>query len=869
MFVYFIYFCLIGILSVNRSVQAFCRKCTLPEHGNMKPKCLFIIFTVAALYSCVKGAVYADHEENNHGSEGVFDTNSETVPGWIRIKLTEDAAPLPACSFSRGEFSTGNAQLDDVAARLGATEIRRVFNEGGKFAGRRRRYGLHLWYDLRIEETVPVSRAAAEMAAVQGIEAVEPVYKTRLDSRRASADFSDRLYAPANPQPAEEEPPFNDPYLYKQWNYHNDGTLESSVAGADINVFKAWRRFGAGNPDIIVAVIDGGIQYDHPDLAANMWTNDAELHGIPGFDDDGNGYIDDVYGWNFYMESGNIVPHYHGTHVAGTVAAVNNNGEGVCGVAGGTGAGDGVRLMSCQNYTTDMAGENIGYDDPDAFIYAADMGAVIAQNSWGYADYQTMPGSMKRAILYFIREAGSDENGVQTGPMKGGIVCFSAGNSSRAVVSDPATMEEVIAVTSMEADYARASYSNYGVGADIMAPGGSRAFSPSNPYQVYSTYTGSGYGYLYGTSMACPHVSGVAALIVSHYGVGRSGFTAEECRDILLRSYRPVGEYMSPEVAASVGVGLVDASLITLENPYTSPAPVENLRLTPGDGIMGVSALLPADGNGDSVLKIYVDYVLCGQEAASGERMTRVFHNALPPGTRFEKELELVCEMSYEIGVSTEDRFGNRSERVSAVGTVLPHINVPPIYEPVGDHIFPLPKYIYRKSVDLSGHFSDPDALPDEELVYASESSRPEIVEVFLEGSLLTMVPKHKGKTTVTVSATDMDGATASGTFSVNVLSGATPPVDPPIVDPPVEERGFSIYPNPVQDELHIIIPGGAGSTASIVIYDAGVRRALDCDMVTDGEAHGIIDVSVLTAGSYTLSVKWKGGHVEAAFIKK
>ena len=91
---------------------------------------------------------------------------------------------------------------------------------------------------------------------------------------------------------------------------------------------------------------------DHPDLAANMWVNEAELNGVPGVDDDGNGYVDDIYGWNTMRESGEIAPNSHGTHVAGTVGAVNNSGIGVCGVAGGTGEGDGVRLMSCQVFDT-------------------------------------------------------------------------------------------------------------------------------------------------------------------------------------------------------------------------------------------------------------------------------------------------------------------------------------------------------------------------------------------------------------------------------------------------------------------------------------------------------------------------------------
>jgi serine protease len=131
------------------------------------------------------------------------------------------------------------------------------------------------------------------------------------------------------------------------------------------------------------------------------------------------------------------------------------------------------------------------------------------------------------------------------------VVCFSAGNSSYSHVGNPGDMEEVVGVTAMGPDYKKAGYSNYGSAADLFAPGGASSANPEDPKQVYSTYINGGYAYLWGTSMACPHVSGVAALIVSYYGVDTPGFTAERCREILLRSFRPVGEY----VAVCAGAG--------------------------------------------------------------------------------------------------------------------------------------------------------------------------------------------------------------------------------------------------------------------------------------------------------------------------
>ncbi|MBQ2240320.1 MAG: S8 family serine peptidase, partial [Alistipes sp.] len=125
--------------------------------------------------------------------------------------------------------------------------------------------------------------------------------------------------------------PFNDPELEWQWHYYNDGLLDPvlCVAGADINLLNAW-KYTAGDNRVIVAVCDGGVMADHKDLADNMWVNEAEKNGTQGVDDDGNGYVDDIHGYNFVSNNGRVTADAHGTHVAGTIAAVNNNGYAVC-----------------------------------------------------------------------------------------------------------------------------------------------------------------------------------------------------------------------------------------------------------------------------------------------------------------------------------------------------------------------------------------------------------------------------------------------------------------------------------------------------------------------------------------------------------
>ena len=776
--------------------------------------------------SCTKDPLMMNGGGSSEGEAADFDDSAEIVPGWIRIKLADDSEPLRTGVFTRGGFDSGDVRLDELAAGLGATEIRRVFRDGGRFEERHRRYGLHLWYDIRIADEVPVSRARAEMVSLPGVDVVEPVYRVRLAEAHVVPDISDRLYRPFSEGEARPEPaPFNDPELSRQWHYNNDGSIEGSVAGADINLFKAWREIGAGRPEVVVAVIDGGIQYDHPDLAANMWTNEAEMNGTPGVDDDGNGYVDDIYGWNYYTDSGTITQHFHGTHVAGTVAAVNNNGIGVCGVAGGTGVGDGVRLMSCQNYDTDANGQEVGSVTEESFIYAADNGAVIAQCSWGYNGIET-PLSMQRAIQYFIREAGTDENGVQTGPMKGGVVCFSAGNSSYSHVGNPGDMEEVVGVTAMGPDYKKAGYSNYGSAADLFAPGGASSANPEDPKQVYSTYINGGYAYLWGTSMACPHVSGVAALIVSYYGVDTPGFTAERCREILLRSFRPVGEYVAGEpYADGLGAGLVDASLILLENPGIKPGSVEELTLTPLPDGMAIAAAMPADGNGDAVSKIRLGYAPVNGDGTTGEWREETFPNIQPAGGIFTTELQLAAEETYRVRMSVEDRYGNVSDEVTDEATTLPHVNVAPSYRGIETQLFTSTGKGFSKTVALDSYFSDPDIPYGDELTFAFDDGEQEILEVVLEGAELLLTPIYKGQTEIVVTATDRAGESASGTFRVRIVSGDEPPAEPePDPEPdPDPVPGFDgdtmvVVPNPVGEALTVYVPHVASMEGTATI---------------------------------------------------
>ena len=478
---------------------------------------------------------------------------SNFVEGVVRVKLQREIAdrmvaaklPLSVKGTNRKYVQTGVTPLDRVNQKVKAVSMTRVFPYAGKNEAKHKAFGLDLWYDVHYEASgMKLAQARNLFRSAEGVSYAQriPLYKPIGGERFLEVSPA----AVAKAAKAASTMPFNDPLLNDQWHYNNDGHIAGTKVGADANVFKAWETGVTGSKDVVVAIIDGGFQVDHPDLKDNVWINTAELNGKPGVDDDGDGYVDDIYGYNFVINSSDINAHSHGTHVAGTVGATNNNGIGVCGVAGGSDGKGGVKMMVCQVFDSRASSSAVA-DFGAALVYAADRGASIAQCSWGASVAGDEDKSVTEAVDYFTKNGGGDK-------MNGGLCIFAAGNNGEEGDYYPGCLDKVVAVGSMAPDGSVAYYSNRGKWVDVTAPGGLE--DNGQQYGVLSTLPNSTYGYNEGTSMACPHVSGIAALILSKYG--NKQFSNETLRTLLTTSVNDLYT-QNPEYKGLMGSGYIDA----------------------------------------------------------------------------------------------------------------------------------------------------------------------------------------------------------------------------------------------------------------------------------------------------------------------
>ena len=690
------------------------------------------VLTLLALMSCAKEEALEAVVEEPAAEVSSF-IDQSVVPGVAQVVFSDEMIALIEEDLLQGKVATRSMALNQALDELGITSIRRAFPDAGEFEPRHRKAGLHKCYIIEYSDSVAPTRASAELEAIPGVEHVE----------------SQRIIVPAG---------FSDPMFSFQW-----GLYDSSSPKHDINVVPVWNHYTVGDPRVVVAVIDYGIDMTHPDLAGNCsGTNYSSID-----------------------KSGTVVAGRHGTHVAGIIAAVNNNGRGVRGVAGGDAAKGkkGVALMSCEIFRDVVSnGKTVTEKGStySAITWAADHGAVICQNSWSYAadangdkvlSKEEIAAALKRevgvldrlAINYFIKYAGCDRNGNQLpdSPMKGGLVVFAAGNDNLSNAA-PSNYEPVIAVSALAPDGSKANYSNYGDFVDLAAPGSS----------IYSTLPGGTYGNMSGTSMACPHVSGVAALIVSR--CGGKGFTCDMLKDKLLKTRR------TDIVPAGMG-GLVDAVAALNYGENIKPGKADNVKTTVRAN--SVDIVWTAVGNSDGY-PAYGYKVIIGKDKSlvviadpskndiAGVLTKEVLSNAAVGETEKVTFTGLDFSSTYYVrvvGYSCVNVYGDSSP-IAEFSTIF---NNPPVIE--SDISGELVLCFHEKKV-INLVITDPDRQSIS-VRYKSGSVADRFSGIVNGKATITINASaaKPGTYTATLTATDTYGATTSLVVTYTILANRPP----------------------------------------------------------------------------------------------
>ena len=729
--------------------------------------------------------------------------NATMVPDQIVLRLDEELAS----QIEKGYLQTRSAG-DNPLSEYGIESLERVFPDAGEYEPRTRAMGLHRYYLATLRQQEQPTKVSADVGNVKGV----------LSSR------TERTYFLRS---------FDDPYLMRyQWNLINQ-----RYPKADIGVQKIWDMVTVGSSKVIVAVADQGVDYTHPDLASNMWTDE-------------NGY----HGYNFYNDSPDITYSAtfdtgHGTHVAGIISAVNNNGEGLSSIAGGDFAAGipGVQIMSCQIFSNGYSATIVNC--ARAIKWAADHGAVISQNSWGdsadynmdgyvspeelayYKQFGIMP-EIKDAIDYFIKYAGCDNDGNQLpdSPMKGGVVIFAAGNE--AIDYDPiCAYEPVISVGAYGGSGLRASYSNYGSLVDICAPGG------DGSYVIYSTVPGGQYkgpGWM-GTSMACPHVSGVAALIVSYFG--GEGFTADKCREYLLEGAidgfitdtRKVGRKLDAYNSfAYAGVVEPDNQPPVIDIPGTAPTSVRSHETVSVE--FNVS-----DPDNDNVTVELASPV-------KGVQLVHTYDYALVINA-----LEMTPGQDYTVTIVARD---NRKGETRADYTfrVLEN-NAPVIGAELPNVVVPAPRESYV--VNLREYLTDPDG--ENLTFYSSDGGSNISITRSIEDGVLTAVPLGYGTSKVNIQAYDARKARVEASFLLVCRDTSDP---------------LFVYPTRVERRTTLTNDSEQAVPTEINVYTSTGTTVLSTNENVSIYEGAILDLNDLVPGVYTVSAKWGGKTHRRSIVK-
>ena len=459
-----------------------------------------------------------------YGSDATVEEEIQYVPGVLILKFTEQYSGTNQVipDNQSGVVVTGLTSVDTVCRQYNIHTMERVFPSLKYPTPDLSRYFLAHFDEAQSLDTV---QAAFEQCAE-----IELVEKDAI---------SERFYADPN-----------DERYNSQWYLYN------STNGIDIDIQEAW-NIQTGSPDVVVAVVDSGVDYDHEDLKGNIWENLAEKNGQEDVDDDENGYVDDIRGYSFYEKNNDPNDDFgHGTHIAGIIAARTNNSKGIAGIAGGWNETPGCKLMCLK--TSMMDGEKLKTSTSalaKAIHYAVDNGAHVINLCVGVGENDTIKGALDYT---FNTDA---------------LVIVAAGNYNTNVCDRSKqdylpSREDVIAVAATDRVDKRMTDSgddsNYGPCVDVSAPG----------KDIQSTWKDNAYAEQTGTSMAAPVVAGVAALLKSE----KPNWTKEMIRIAIIHTTDPI-DNLNSDFEGLLGSGRVNAYSV-LKQIYL-PAVPTNLAATP------------------------------------------------------------------------------------------------------------------------------------------------------------------------------------------------------------------------------------------------------------------------------------------------